>query len=44
MLLSLHNITFLHKLMAGMRQAIFDDSLSDFVKDFYASYEKTKIE
>ena len=44
MLLSLHNITFLHKLMAGMRQAIFDDSLSDFVKDFYASYENTKIE
>ena len=44
MLLSLHNITFLHKLMAGMRQAIFDDSLSDYVKDFYASYENTKIE
>ena len=44
MLLSLHNITFLHKLMAGMRQAIFADSLSDFVKDFYASYENTKIE
>ena len=44
MLLSLHNITFLHKLMAGMRQAIFDDSLSGFVKDFYASYENTKIE
>ena len=44
MLLSLHNITFLHKLMTGMRQAIFDDSLSDFVKDFYASYENTKIE
>ena len=44
MLLSLHNITFLHKLMTGMRQAIFDDSLSDYVKDFYASYENTKIE
>ncbi len=44
MLLSLHNITFLHKLMAGMRQAIFADSLSDYVKDFYASYENTKIE
>lgn len=38
MLLSLHNITFLHKLMADMRQAIFDDSLLDFAKNFYAAY------
>jgi queuine tRNA-ribosyltransferase len=38
MLLSLHNITFLHKLMADMRQAIFDDCLPEFAADFYAKY------
>lgn len=38
MLLSLHNITFLHKLMADMRQAIFDDSLTDFAREFYDKY------
>ena len=37
-LLSLHNITFLHRLMAGMRRAIFEDELPRFVEDFYASY------
>ncbi len=37
-LLSLHNITFLHKLMAGMRRAIFDDNLQEFAKEFYAQY------
>lgn len=38
MLLSLHNITFLHKLMKGMREAIFADSLTDFAKEFYCKY------
>ena len=38
MLLSLHNITFLHKLMRDMREAIFADSLEDFAKGFYAEY------
>ena len=38
-LLSLHNITFLHKLMRGMREAIFADSLIDFAKEFYNKYE-----
>ena len=38
MLLSLHNITFLHKLMRDMREAIFADSLPDFAKSFYAEY------
>lgn len=38
MLLSLHNITFLHKLMRGLRDAIFADSLQDFAKEFYAKY------
>lgn len=40
MLLSLHNITFLHKLMKDMREAIFADSLNDFAKEFYANYGK----
>ena len=38
MLLSLHNITFLHKLMADMREAIFADSLTDFAQRFYSEY------
>lgn len=37
-LLSLHNITFLHKLTADMRRAIFADSLPDFAKEFYSKY------
>ena len=43
MLLSLHNITFLHKLMAGMRRAIFEDRLQNFVKEFYAAYGQSEI-
>ena len=38
MLLSVHNITFLHKLMRNMREAIFADSLTDFAAEFYAQY------
>lgn len=38
MLLSLHNITFLHKLMRDIRRAIFSDSLNDFAQEFYAKY------
>lgn len=38
MLLSLHNITFLHKLMSDMREAIFADSLTDFAEKFYSEY------
>ena len=38
MLLSLHNITFLHKLMRGLRKAVLSDSLPGFVRDFYAEY------
>ena len=40
MLLSLHNITFLHKLMSDMREAIFADSLNDFVAQFYSEFGK----
>lgn len=38
MLLSRHNITFLHQLMKGMREAIFADSLTEFADQFYAKY------
>ncbi|MCD8309550.1 MAG: tRNA guanosine(34) transglycosylase Tgt [Clostridia bacterium] len=38
MLLSMHNITFLHKLMADIREAIFADSLTEFAKQFYSEY------
>ena len=38
MLLSLHNITFLHKLMSDMREAIFADSLNDFAAEFYQEF------
>ncbi len=40
MLLSLHNITFLHKLMSDMREAIFSDSLNDFAEEFYSRFGK----
>ena len=40
MLLSLHNITFLHKLMRDMREAIFADSLPDFAKEFYSECKR----
>lgn len=38
MLLSLHNITFLHKLMRDIREAIFADCLEDFAASFYSAY------
>lgn len=36
MLLSLHNITYLHNLMSGMREAIFADSLNEYAEKVYA--------
>ena len=42
-LLSLHNITFLHNLMAGMRKAIFEDNLLEFAQNFYSAYGKDEI-
>ncbi len=38
MLISLHNITFLNKLMSDMREAILSDSLEDFARSFLSSY------
>lgn len=41
MLLSMHNITFLHKLMKGMRQAILGGYVKDYAREFYGKYNKT---
>ena len=38
MLLSLHNITFLHKLMKGMRNAILGGYLREYTQEFYKKY------
>ena len=38
MLISLHNITFLVKLMSDMREAILGDYYDEFCKDFYLKY------
>lgn len=38
MLLSLHNITFLNRLMQGMRNAILQGGLREFCEEFYAKY------
>lgn len=38
MLLSLHNITFLHKLMKGMRDSILGGYVRDYVTEFYKKY------
>lgn len=40
MLLSLHNITFLVKLMSDMREAIIGGYLEDFTKEFYKKYNQ----
>ena len=38
MLLSLHNITFLNRLMKGLRRAILEGGLKEFREEFYAKY------
>ena len=38
MLLSLHNITFLHKLMKGLRGAILGGYVKDYAREFYKKY------
>ncbi len=35
MLLSLHNIRYLHRLMAGLRESILGGYVKDYVKEFY---------
>ena len=39
MLLSLHNITYLHKLMRGLRESILGGYVKDFVREFYQKQE-----
>ncbi len=39
-LLSIHNLRFLTRLMEQMREAIFADSLTEFICDFYGKYGK----
>ncbi len=39
MLLSLHNIAYLHKLMRGLRESILGGYVKDFVKEFYKKQE-----
>ncbi len=41
MLISLHNITYLNKLMADIREAILKDEFSDFIENFYEKTGKT---
>ena len=38
MLLSLHNITFLHKLMKGLRNSILGGYVKEFTQEFYRKY------
>ena len=35
MMISLHNITYLNKLMREIRQAILEDSFSEYAEEFY---------
>ena len=42
MLLSLHNITFLTKLMTDLRNAILGDYLLDYVNEFYSKFGKIR--
>ena len=41
MMLSLHNITFLNKLMADIREAIMNDCFTEFAQEFYAKTNGT---
>ena len=38
MLLSLHNITFLHKLMHGLRESILGGYVKEYTQEFYRKY------
>ena len=41
MMISLHNITYLNNLMRQVRQAILQDSFSEFATEFYAKTGNT---
>jgi len=42
MLLSMHNITFLHRLMRGLREAILGGYVRDYAAEFYKKYGEIK--
>lgn len=44
MLLTWHNIRYYERLMQGIRQALEDDTLDDFVAEFYENQKKGDIE
>ena len=39
-LLSMHNIAYLHRLMRGLRESILGGYVRDFVADFYRRQEE----
>ena len=43
MMISLHNITYLNNLMANMRDAILQDSFTEFANEFYAKTGDTYV-
>lgn len=43
MMISLHNITYLNKLMADIREAIMQDSFTEFCEEFYAKTGEKRI-
>ena len=43
MMISLHNITYLNNLMAKMRDAILQDSFTEFANEFYAKTGDTYV-
>ncbi len=40
MLLSLHNISYLHRLMRGLRESIFTEKVKEFARAFYEKQEE----
>ena len=43
MLLSLHNISYLHKLMRGLRESILHGYVKEFVREFYEKSEENGV-
>ncbi|MBQ8136053.1 MAG: tRNA guanosine(34) transglycosylase Tgt, partial [Clostridia bacterium] len=41
-LASIHNLRFLLRMMEEIRQAIMEDRLLDYRKEFYARYDMTR--
>ena len=44
MLLSWHNIRYYERLMEGLRKALAEDKLQDYVAEFYSNQQKGDIE